>query len=131
MKDKNIHFIFGKRGYGKACYELTEKIKELEKEIECLNKQNRKLFQSYATYKNATDMYKKEYEKFLEENEELKKKIEILEDKKIKKIDLSQWAEITYSENWELLTGDFNMNCTLFVNKINEIIEHINKGEDK
>ena len=51
------------------------------------------------------------------------------EDKKIEKIDLSEWAEILYSENWEMLASDFNTNCTLFVNKINKIIDYINSKE--
>lgn len=54
----------------------------------------------------------------------------IEEDKKIENIDLSEWAEITYQEDWEMLTKDFNRNCNLFVNKINEIIDYI-KMEDK
>ena len=128
MTKVNNHNLHRKQKY--KDHFCKDKIKDAEKEIERLNKQNRKLYQDYATYKNATDMYKKHYEKLLEENKELKEKLEIV-DKKIKKIDLSEWVEITYSENWNLLTQDFNMNCTLFVNKINEIIDYINEGEDE
>ena len=60
----------------------------------------------------------------------LNTEVEIVEeDKKIEKIDLSEWGEITYSENWKIFTDDFNRNCSLFVNKINEIIDKLNKGE--
>ena len=64
---------------------------------------------------------------------DLNDEVEIIkENKKIEKIDLSEWAEITYQENWEMLTKDFNRNCNLFVNKINEIIKAINEmREDK
>ena len=56
----------------------------------------------------------------------LNDEIEIIEeDKKIEKIDLSEWVEITYQEDWQMLTKDFNRNCNLFVNKINEIIDKI------
>lgn len=51
----------------------------------------------------------------------------IKEDKKIEKIDLSEWAEITYSEDWKMLAYDFNRNSNLFVNKINEIIDYLDK----
>lgn len=53
----------------------------------------------------------------------------IEEDKKLEKIDLSEWAEITYSEDWEMLTRDFNRNSNLFVNKINEIIDYLEEKE--
>lgn len=60
----------------------------------------------------------------------LNDEVEIIEeDKKIEEIDLSEWAEITYQEDWEMLTKDFNRNCNLFVNKISEIINYINKEE--
>lgn len=56
--------------------------------------------------------------------------VEIIEeDKKLKKIGLSEWAEITYSEDWEMLTKDFNRNSNLFVNKINEIIDYLEEKE--
>lgn len=61
--------------------------------------------------------------------QELKDILDVKEDKKIEKIDLSEWSEITYSEDWEMLTKDFNRNCTLFVNKINEIIDKLNEME--
>lgn len=32
-------------------------------------------------------------------------------------------------KDWEMLTKDFNRNCTLFVNKINEIIDKLNEIE--
>lgn len=54
----------------------------------------------------------------------------IKEDKKIEKIDLSEWAEITYSEDWKMLAYDFNRNSNLFVNKINEIIDYLDKESD-
>ena len=60
------------------------------------------------------------------DDEWLNMNVEIIEeDKKIEKIDLSEWAEITYQEDWKMLTKDFNRNCNLFVNKINEIIDKI------
>ena len=59
---------------------------------------------------------------------DLNYEVEIIEeDKKIEKIDLSEWAEITYNEDWKLLAYDFNRNSNLFVDKINEIIDYINK----
>ena len=61
----------------------------------------------------------------------LNDEVEIIEeDKKIEKLDLSEWSEITYQEDWDLLTKDFNRNSCLFVKKINEIIDYIN-GSDK
>ena len=63
---------------------------------------------------------------------DLDTKVEIIEeDKKIEKIDLSEWAEITYSEDWKMLTCDFNRNSNLFVDKINEIIDYINGSDDE
>lgn len=53
----------------------------------------------------------------------------IEEDKKIEKIDLSEWAEITYKEDWEMLIKDFNRNCNLFVDKINEIIDYLEENK--
>lgn len=63
----------------------------------------------------------------------LNTKVEIIEDKKIEKIDLSDWIEITTKGDLEeeTFTKIFNKNATTFVNKINEIIEHINNGDDK
>lgn len=58
-------------------------------------------------------------------------KVEIIkENKKIENIDLSEWAEITYQEDWEMFTKDFNRNCNLFVNKINEIIKVLNESKN-
>ena len=60
----------------------------------------------------------------------LNTEVEIIEeDKKIEKIDLSEWAEITYQEDWEMLTKDFNRNCNLFVNKINKIIDYLEENK--
>lgn len=56
-------------------------------------------------------------------------KIEILDKKKIEEIELSDWSEITYQENWEQLAKDFNRNCSLFVNKINEIAKYLQEKE--
>ena len=61
--------------------------------------------------------------------QELKDILEIKENNEIKEIDLSEWCEITYPENWEMLTSDFNHNCSLFVDKINEIIDKLNEME--
>ena len=57
----------------------------------------------------------------------LNDEVEIIEDNMIEKIDLSEWGEITYSEDWGLLTYDFNRNSKLFVSKLNKIIDKINK----
>ncbi len=50
------------------------------------------------------------------------------EDKKIDKLDLSDWVEITSSEDCkpEMLATLFNKNAIAFSSKINEIIEVIN-----
>ena len=74
------------------------------------------------------DTYCKKYKKV--ELEDLNEEIKFLEeDKKIEKIDLSEWAEITYSEDWKMLTYDFNRNSNLFVNKINEIIDYLEENK--
>ena len=60
----------------------------------------------------------------------LNDEVEIIEEeKKIEKIDLSEWVEITYREDWEMLTKDFNRNCNLFVDKINEIIDYLEENK--
>ena len=70
------------------------------------------------------------YQKF-SSGDMLNDEIEVIEeDKKIEKIILDDWAEITYSEDWKLLTYDFNRNSNLFVDKINEIIDKINESEE-
>ena len=61
--------------------------------------------------------------------QELKDILKIKDNNVMDIIDLSEWSEITYSEDWEMLTKDFNRNCTLFVNKINEIIDKLNEME--
>ena len=50
------------------------------------------------------------------------------EDKKIEKLDLSDWVEITSSEDCkpENLAKLFNKNACNFSNKINEIIDKVN-----
>ena len=60
-------------------------------------------------------------------------KVEIIEDKKIEKIDLSDWIEITTKGDLEeeTFTKIFNKNATTFVNKINEIIDYINRSNDE
>ena len=60
----------------------------------------------------------------------LNEEVEIIEeDKKIEKIDLSEWGEIVYREDWEMLAKDFNRNCSLFVDKINEIIDYLEENK--
>jgi hypothetical protein len=66
--------------------------------------------------------------------EVLNMEIEIMEDKqkenkKIEKLDLSDWWEITSSEDCkpEMLAKIFNKNAKAFSSKINEIIDYINK----
>jgi hypothetical protein len=51
------------------------------------------------------------------------------EDNKIEKLDLSDWWEITSSEDCkpEMLAKIFNKNAKAFSSKINEIIDKINK----
>lgn len=51
------------------------------------------------------------------------------EDKKIEKLDLSDWWEITSSEDCkpEMLANIFNKNAKAFSRKINEIIDSINR----
>lgn len=58
------------------------------------------------------------------------KKVKV-EDKKIEKLDLNDWWEITSSEDCkpEMLANIFNKNAKAFSRKINEIIDIINKGE--
>ena len=54
--------------------------------------------------------------------------VEIIENNgDIKEITLDDWAEITYTEDWKLLTHDFNLNANTFVDKINELIREVNK----
>lgn len=64
---------------------------------------------------------------------ELNDQVEILEEDKpiIELINIDRWAEITYEQNWKLLTHDFNLNINTVVDKINEIIDYINKKENK
>ncbi len=91
------------------------------------------------TYTHDGIDYKREddgeylFEVFLEiTTEDFNREVEIIEeDKKIEKIDLSEWSEITYSEDWKMLERDFNRNACCFVNKINEIIDKINSMEEK
>ena len=84
-------------------------------------------------YGETTKLYQclsEPYELFNINTDRLNEEVEIIEeDKKIKKIDLSEWAEITYSEDWEMLTKDFNRNSNLFVKKINEIIDYLEEKE--
>ncbi len=77
-------------------------------------------------YSITKDNYNKINEYLLSFNEELPK-----EDKKIEKLDLSDWVEITSSEDCkpEMLATLFNKNAIAFSSKINEIIDKVN-GEE-
>ena len=66
----------------------------------------------------------------------LNEEVEIIEDtpkenKKIEKLDLSDWWEITSAEDCkpEMLAEIFNKNAKAFSSKINEIIEILNKKQ--
>lgn len=83
--------------------------------------------------------YCRETNKLLEDVfvfEQLNDEVEIIEDtpkedKKIEKLDLSDWWEITSSEDCkpEMLANIFNKNAKAFSRKINEIIDYIKKKE--
>lgn len=88
-------------------------------------------FNYYTLYEEEIidDDYKDYLAECFLESDMFDDKIEILDKKKIEEIELSDWSEITYQENWEQLAKDFNRNCSLFVNKINEIAKYLQEKE--
>lgn len=52
-------------------------------------------------------------------------------DKKIEKIQLDEWIEFTTKEDIKHIDYMFNKNSNTFTNKINEIIDYINKEDNK
>ena len=47
----------------------------------------------------------------------------------IEPITLNDWCEITYDKNWELLKNDFNKNMRTMFDRLDKIINYINKKE--
>ena len=46
-------------------------------------------------------------------------------------ISKDEWSEITYNQNWDLLKFDFNRNTRLIFDKLGEVIDYLNKKEEK
>ena len=63
----------------------------------------------------------------------LNEKVEILDEDKpiIEPINIDEWSEITYEQNWELLKHDFNLNTRLIIDRLGKVIDYINRKEDK
>lgn len=75
------------------------------------------------TPKVQVEMTQEEYNEYLDRKLNTPK-----EDKRIEKLDLSDWWEITSSEDCkpEMLAKIFNKNAKTFSSKINEIIDKVN-----
>lgn len=56
--------------------------------------------------------------------------MKIFDNDKIKKISLDDWIEFTSPEDIKRMNYMFNKNSSTFVNKINEIIDKLNKMEE-
>ena len=78
-------------------------------------------------YNNGSSLYRI----FYDLGNALEEKVEILEEYKsmIEPITLNDWCEITYDKNWELLKNDFNKNMRTMFDRLDKIINYINKKE--
>ena len=78
-------------------------------------------------YSNGSSLYRI----FYDLGNALEEKVEILEEYKsmIEPITLNDWCEITYDKNWELLKNDFNKNMRTMFDRLDKIINYINKKE--
>lgn len=78
-------------------------------------------------YNNGSSLYRM----FYDLGNALEERVEILEEYKptIEPITLNDWSEITYNENWELLKNDFNKNMRTMFDRLDKIINYINKKE--
>lgn len=95
-----------------------KEINGIDCEYDYYNDDDECLFEDYLDYNTISELVK-EY-------------VTIVEDKPIiEPINIDRWAEITYEQNWKLLTHDFNLNINTVVDKINQIIDYINRKEDK
>jgi hypothetical protein len=100
--------------YKGVVYEYSETLKEYIKYESCEN-----FNLCYKTLQINVEQFNDEIE-IIEDTPK--------EDKKIEKLDLSDWWEITSSEDCkpEMLSKIFNKNAITFSSKINEIIDKVN-----